>query len=57
MGGGRAGCSGRPIAACSWLVRTLGVVPARSSASLPAQYFSTLENSIVSLFVLLTTAK
>lgn len=34
-----------------------GLAPTCPSASFPGQYFSTLESSIVSLFVLLTTAK
>lgn len=52
VGGGRTGCSRRHIAACA-----AGLAPTCPSASFPGQYFSTLESSIVSLFVLLTTAK
>lgn len=41
----------------SGLACALGLAPACPSARFPGQYFSTLESSIVSLFVLLTTAK
>lgn len=56
-GEGRTECSRWPVAASSWLLCALRLVPTCSSASFPGQYFSTLESSIVSLFVLLTTAK
>ena len=56
-GGGQGSGGGPPQAACSrwgvpWAWR-----PRALLSSSPPQYFSTLENSIVSLFVLLTTAK
>lgn len=52
-----AHCSLSGLACALGLARALGLAPACPSARFPGQYFSTLESSIVSLFVLLTTAK